>query len=93
VDPVVDARDMTDIAPELARRTDLLEPYNQAINRGAAGMRLATEGFDYSLDDSKAHSCEAIWDAVARAASGVRQLPPIRPKNARSAVTASAVST
>ena len=34
VDPVVDARDMTDIATELARRTGLLERYNQAINGG-----------------------------------------------------------
>ena len=45
-------------------RTGLLEPYNQAINRGGAGMRLATDEFDYSLDDAKAHSCEEVWDAV-----------------------------
>ena len=32
-----EARDFTDIATELARRTGLLEPYNAAINRGAAG--------------------------------------------------------
>ena len=69
VDPVVDARDMTDIATELARRTGLLAPYNQAINRGGAGMRLATDEFDYSLDDAKLHFSEEIWDAVARAAS------------------------
>ncbi len=69
VDPVVDARDMSDIATELARRTGLLEPYNRAINRGAAGMRLATDEFDYSLDDATAHASETIWDAVARAAS------------------------
>ena len=69
VDPVVDARDMTDIATELARRTGLLEPYNQAINRGAAGMRLRSDAFDYSLDEAKVHSAETIWDAVAHAAS------------------------
>ena len=69
VDPVVDARDMTDIATELARRTGLLEPYNQAINRGAAGMRLRSDAFDYTLDEAKVHSAETIWDAVAHAAS------------------------
>lgn len=68
-DPVVDCRDMTDIATELARRTGLLEEYNAAINRGAAGMKLKGEGYDYSLAVDRAHSREAIWDAVARAAS------------------------
>ena len=69
VDRVVDSRDMTDISTELARRVGILEGYNAAINRGAAGCRLAGAGFDYSLDTKVKHDCEAIWDAVARAAS------------------------
>ena len=69
VEPVVDCMDMTDIATELAKRTGLLEPYNQAINRGAAGMKLAGDDFDYRLDLGAAHSREAIWDAVCKAAS------------------------
>ena len=68
-DKTVDCRDMTDIATELAERLGLLEEYNAAINRGAAGMRLTGEGFDYSLDATKAHGLEEIWDAVAKAAS------------------------
>ncbi|MBI2992955.1 MAG: molybdopterin-dependent oxidoreductase [Gammaproteobacteria bacterium] len=69
VDKVVDSRDMTDISTELARRVGILEEYNAAINRGAAGCRLAGAGFDYSLDTKAKHDCETIWDAVARAAS------------------------
>jgi phenylacetyl-CoA:acceptor oxidoreductase len=65
----VDCMDMTDIATALARRTGLLEAYNEAINRGAAGCRLRTHGYDYSLDPRQAHDREAIWDRVARAAS------------------------
>ncbi len=68
-DPVVDCRDMTDIATELAARTGLLEEYNAAINRGAAGMRLSGDGFDYTIDTSVKHESEEIWDRVARAAS------------------------
>jgi phenylacetyl-CoA:acceptor oxidoreductase len=65
----VDCRDMTDIATELARRTGLLAEYNAAINRGAAGIKLKADGYDYSLDPTQAHDCAAIWDRVARAAS------------------------
>jgi len=67
--PVVDCRDMTDITTELARRVGILEQYNAAINRGAHGCRLKKDDFDYSLDPARTHSCEAIWDATARAAS------------------------
>ena len=69
VAPVVDAMDMTDIATELAVRLDRLEPYNAAINRGAAGVKLEGDGYDYRLDAARRHGREAIWDAVARAAS------------------------
>ena len=70
-DPVVDAMDVTDIATRLAERVGLIEGYNAAINRGAAGCRLVDDqaGYDYGLDAAAAHDREAIWDAVARAAS------------------------
>jgi phenylacetyl-CoA:acceptor oxidoreductase len=64
-----DARDFTDIATELARRTGLLAKYNASINKGAAGVPLANAHGDFSLDVDRAHSREAIWDAVCRAAS------------------------
>jgi len=69
VKPEGEARDFTWIATELARRTGLLEAYNAAINLGAAGVALAGEGYDFSLDVGTAHEVEAIWDAVCRAAS------------------------
>ena len=65
----VDSMDMTDIATELAKRAGILEPYNNAINRGAHGMRLATDDFDYRLEESEAHSAEEIWNKTAQAAS------------------------
>ena len=64
-----ETRDFTDIATELATRTGLLERYNAAINRGAAGVSLKGEGYDFSLDAGAPHSVEEIWDAVCRAAS------------------------
>ncbi len=64
-----EARDFTDIATELARRVGLLESYNAAINRGAAGSPLAGKGWDFSLDTSVEHGRDEIWDAVCRAAS------------------------
>jgi phenylacetyl-CoA:acceptor oxidoreductase len=67
--PPGEVRDFTDIATELARRTGLLEAYNAAINRGAAGVPLKGDGYDFTLDPAKAHSVEEIWDSVCRAAS------------------------
>ena len=64
-----EARDFTDIATELARRTGLLEAYNAAINKGAAGVALAGPHGDFSLDVGRAHERDAIWDAVCKAAS------------------------
>ncbi len=69
IEPPVDCMDMTDISTELARRVGILEDYNAAINSGAGGMRLQGEDFDYSLDTSKPHDREEIWDAVCKAAS------------------------
>ncbi|MFA6310703.1 MAG: molybdopterin-dependent oxidoreductase [Sterolibacterium sp.] len=69
VAPRGDARDFTWIATELARRTDLLKPYNAAINRGAFGAPLKTESRDFSLAEDQVHSVDEIWNAVCRAAS------------------------
>jgi phenylacetyl-CoA:acceptor oxidoreductase len=72
-DPAVpaqgEARDFTWIATELARRSGVLEAYNVAINRGAAGIGLSGPNYDFSLDTSRPHDVEAIWDASCRAAS------------------------
>jgi phenylacetyl-CoA:acceptor oxidoreductase len=61
--------DMTDIATELANRTGLLRKYNEAINRGAAGMALKGSTHNYALDPGEKHGRDAVWDAVAKAAS------------------------
>ena len=68
-DKIVDSRDMTEIATELAERVGLLKEYNEAINRGAGGMALTGDGFDYALDPEVPHACEEIWDRVCKAAS------------------------
>jgi len=64
-----DAKDFTWISTELAMRAGVLEKYNKAINRGAAGVPLKNHKFDFSLTEDQAHSVEAIWDATCRAAS------------------------
>jgi phenylacetyl-CoA:acceptor oxidoreductase len=69
IEPPGECRDMTDVATELAIRTGVLPQYNAAINRGAAGAGLSGKDFDYSLDPEVRHSCEEIWEAVAKAAS------------------------
>ncbi len=69
VPPQGEARDFTWIATEICRRVGLLREYNEAINRGAAGVALRGGNYDFSLDLDKAHGVEAIWDASCRAAS------------------------
>ena len=69
VEPQVDAMDFTDIATALAERVGILEDYNRAINRGAAGARLQTDGFDYGIDPAVPHAREEIWESVCKAAS------------------------
>ncbi|NMG44260.1 molybdopterin-dependent oxidoreductase [Aromatoleum toluvorans] len=70
VEPQGDTRDFTWISTQLAKRTGLLEAYNNALNRGAGGgAPLKAEGYDYSLDTGKEHGVEEIWDAVCRASS------------------------
>ena len=68
-DKVVDSMDMTDIATQLAARIDVLEDYNRAINRGAAGARLKQGNYNYELSEGEEHDLDTIWDAVAKAAS------------------------
>ena len=68
-DKVVDCMDMTDVATELAKQAGILEDYNLAINKGAAGMRLQGDGFDYALDPTLEHGRDEIWDRVCKAAS------------------------
>ncbi len=46
------ARDFTDIATELARRTGLPDKYVAAINKGAGGVPLKGEHGDFSLDSA-----------------------------------------
>ncbi len=69
VPPQGEARDFTWIATELARRSGILEAYNASINRGAAGIKLSGANYDFSLDVTKVHEVEAVWDAACRAAS------------------------
>ena len=64
-----EARDMTDIASELAARTGLTAGYIAAINKGAGSVPLKGVHGDFSLDVQQRHSRDAIWDAVCRAAS------------------------
>ena len=70
-DPVVDTMDISDITTALAERAGILEDYNAAINRGAAGCRLSDDGtgYDYGLDTAVPHRSGEIWNAVAKAAS------------------------
>ena len=65
-----DSRDFTWITTELAKRTGLLEQYNDALNRGAGGVSpLKGVNYDFSLDPSREHGVEEIWNAVCQAAS------------------------
>lgn len=69
VAPRGETRDFTDIGTQLAQRTGLLAQYNRMLNAGAAGLPLKSGSHDFSLDESRSHSVEEIWDAVCRAAS------------------------
>lgn len=69
VEPQGEARDMSWIAMELAKRGGFLEGFYKAVNRGAGGMKLMGDGFDYSLDPTQEHSVDEIWDAACKAAT------------------------
>ncbi|WP_372885473.1 molybdopterin-dependent oxidoreductase [Shimia sp.] len=68
-EPMGEARDFTWITTQIAKGVGLLEEYNNAINGGAAGVRLFGENFDHRLDPEVEHSVEKIWDHSCRAAS------------------------
>ncbi len=67
VEPAGDTKDMSWIASELAKRCNMLEDYYNAMNRGAGGIKLKGEGFDYTLDPTKEHEVDDIWDAACKA--------------------------
>ena len=69
VEPQGHSRDFTWISTELARRTGLLEAYNAALNRGAGGVPLKGDDFDYSLPVDVANDADTIWDTACRAAT------------------------
>jgi len=69
VEPCGEARDFTWIATELARRSGLLEGYNKAINRGAGGMALKGNDYDFSLQPETAYEVKEIWDRSCKAAT------------------------
>ena len=54
---------------ELAERCGLTRDYVAAINRGVACVPLKGPGWSVELDTSRTHTCDAIWDAVCKAAS------------------------
>jgi phenylacetyl-CoA:acceptor oxidoreductase len=69
VEPLGEARDFTWISTQLTKRIGLLDKYNAAINRGAAGVPLRGEGWDFSLPENQEHDVDAIWDAVCKGAT------------------------
>jgi phenylacetyl-CoA:acceptor oxidoreductase len=64
-----DARDFTWIATELARRSGVLGKYVKAVNRGAAGVPLKGDNYDFTLPEDQPPTVEAVWDATCKAAS------------------------
>jgi phenylacetyl-CoA:acceptor oxidoreductase len=70
VAPPVDARDLTDVATELAARTGILDAYLAAVNQGAGTtVALRGEGYDLALSPGARPTAAEIWDRVCRAAT------------------------
>lgn len=69
VAPQGEARDFTWIATELARRTGLLQPYIERLNKGAALVPLKNDFGDFRLPTDRAPEVDEIWDAVCKAAT------------------------
>lgn len=69
VPPRGEAKDFTEIATELAKRTGKLESYNRMINKGLTGIKLRGGNYDFSLEVDREHTKDEIWDAICRAAS------------------------
>lgn len=68
--PRLAARDLTDIATELAARTGILEGYLAALNRGSGTtVPLKGEGYDYAFTEPVLPSAAEIWDRVCRSAT------------------------
>lgn len=68
-EPPGEAKDFTWIAGEIAAAAGLLPEYNAAVNRGAHGVPLKGEHYDFALDPEVKHSVDDIWDATCRSAS------------------------
>lgn len=69
-EPEHDTIEITDLWTELMDELDMLEEYNEAINRGyVMGIPLEGEDYDVSLDPDEKHSPEDIWDRNCRAAT------------------------
>lgn len=69
IDPPGEARDFSEISQELAKRTGLLETYNKLINKGLVGVKLKGSNYDFTIDETKEHRVDEIWDRVCKAAS------------------------
>ena len=69
VEQKLNTMDMTQISTEIAHRAGILKEYNNAINRGAHGVRLVTDNYDYGIEESVPHDIETIWNNSALAAS------------------------
>ncbi|MGE3597194.1 MAG: molybdopterin-dependent oxidoreductase [Dehalococcoidia bacterium] len=69
ISPRGEAKEFTEIAQELAKRTGLLESYNRMLNKGLAGLRLSGTNYDFTIDIRNEHSVAEIWDRLCRAAS------------------------
>jgi phenylacetyl-CoA:acceptor oxidoreductase len=70
IEPEHNTIEQTKLWTELMAELDLLETYNENINRGyLLGTPLQTEDYDFSLDPTEKHSTEEIWDSVCRAAT------------------------
>jgi phenylacetyl-CoA:acceptor oxidoreductase len=69
IEPLGETRDFTDIATALAEQAGILDRYNNAINKGAGGIPLKGDHWDFTLDTDTKHEAEVIWEAMCRSAS------------------------
>jgi len=67
-----EARDFTDIATELARRTGLFGEIQRLDQPRCKGVPAQGGSWDFSLDTKRAHGRDEIWDAVCK--GGQREL-------------------
>lgn len=70
IEPLHDTRDITDVATRFALEAGIFDEYIDAVNKGAAGFRLAREGkYDFALPKDKVPESEEVWDAMCKSAS------------------------